>query len=262
MKITPAHGGPPHWTTWGVPVTAAGLALLVLISGIHQPLFLAINQASRYTGDALWANLTILGDGLVVFALVLPFVGRRPDAVWALLLTGLLAALATHGLKTLIGGGRPAALLPLESFHVIGPMLQSGSFPSGHTIAAFSFAGAVSLLFHRPWLTAALVTLATLAGLSRIVVGAHWPLDVLGGAAIGWLCAAGGVAWARRWPWGLRVGAQRSFAIVLTITALAVAGGFDTGYAQAAWMQSIIGATILAVSLPAVIRLFKPAPKT
>ncbi|MFZ5594848.1 MAG: phosphatase PAP2 family protein [Pseudomonadota bacterium] len=261
MKIL-GDGGLPCRTIWGVPVTAAGLALLVMMPGIDQMLFLAINQASRYTGDALWANLTILGDGLVVFALVLPFAGRRPDTVWALLLTGLLAALATHGMKALIGGGRPAALLPLESFHIIGPVLQSNSFPSGHTIAAFSFAGAVSLLLHRPWLTTVLVTLATLTGLSRIVVGAHWPLDVLGGAAIGWLCAAGGVAWARRWPWGLRVGAQRGFAIILTIAALAVAGGFDTGYAQAVWTQSIIGITILAVSLPAVIRLFKPAPET
>lgn len=260
MKITSAHIGLPHWTTWGVPAAATGLALLVLTLGVNQSLFLAINQASRYTGDALWANLTILGDGLVVFALVLPFAGRRPDAVWALLLTGLLAALATHVLKTLIGGGRPAALLPLENFHIIGPILQSGSFPSGHTIAAFSFAGAVSLLLQRRWLTPALLALATLTGLSRIVVGAHWPLDVLGGAAIGWLCAAGGVAWARRWPWGLRVGVQRGFAVALSIAALALLTSHETGYEQALWTQRGIGIAVLIIALPAIVHLFKKRP--
>lgn len=255
MKITTPPGGLPRWTTWGTPAVAAGLALLVLTLGVNQSLFLTINQASRYTGDALWANLTILGDGLVVFALVLPFAGRRPDAVWALLLTGLLGTLATHGLKALFGGGRPAAILPLESFHIIGPVLQSNSFPSGHTIAAFSFAGAVSLLFHRRWLTATLLILATLAGLSRIAVGAHWPLDVLGGAAIGWLCAAGGVAWARRWQWGLRTGAQRTFAIILTLAASALLINHETGYEQALWTQRAIGITILAIALPAIIRV-------
>ncbi|MFY9513118.1 MAG: phosphatase PAP2 family protein [Rubrivivax sp.] len=242
---------------WGVPAIAVILALIVLSTGANQSLFLSINRLSQFTGDALWANLTILGDGLVVFVLVLLFTGRRPAMVWALILTGALASVAAPVLKALIGGGRPAAVLPLESFYIIGPVLQSGSFPSGHTMAVFAFAGAVSLMMNRVWLTALLVLVAVATGLSRIVVGAHWPLDVLGGAAIGWLCAVGGIALARRWEWGLRVGAQRVFAVVLVLAALVLLGGYDSRYEQAVWFQRIIAVMCLLVAVPDLVWLFR-----
>lgn len=242
---------------WGVPAIAVILALIVLSTGANQSLFLSINRLSQFTGDALWANLTILGDGLVVFVLVLLFAGRRPDVVWALILTALLASVVAPALKALIGGGRPAAVLPLESFYIIGPVLQSGSFPSGHTMAVFAFAGAVSLMMNRVWLTALLVLVAVATGLSRIVVGAHWPLDVLGGAAIGWLCAVGGIALARRWEWGLRVGAQRVFAVVLVLAALVLLGGYDSRYEQAVWFQRIIAVMCLLVAVPDLVWLFR-----
>ncbi len=245
------------WVSWGVPAIAVILALIVLAMGANQSLFLSVNRLSQFTGDALWANLTILGDGLVVFVLVLLFTGRRPDVVWALILTGVLASLAAPALKALIGGGRPAAVLPLESFHIIGPVLQSGSFPSGHTMAAFAFAGAVSLLMNRAWLTALLVLIAAATGLSRIMVGAHWPLDVLGGAATGWLCAVVGIAMAQRWKWGLRAGAQRTFAALLILAALVLLGGYDSRYEQAVWFQRIIAVMCLLLAVPDLVWLFR-----
>lgn len=242
---------------WGVPAIAVILALIVLAMGANQSLFLSINWLNQLSGDALWANLTILGDGLVVFVLVLLFAGRRPDVVWALILTGVLASVVAPALKALIGGGRPAAVLPLESFHIIGPVLQSGSFPSGHTMAVFAFAGAVSLMMNRVWLMALLVLVAVATGLSRIVVGAHWPLDVLGGAAIGWLCAVSGIALARRWEWGLRVGAQRVFAVVLVLAALVLLGGYDSRYEQAVWFQRSIAVMCLLLAVPDLVWLFR-----
>ncbi len=242
---------------WGLPAIAVIFALIVLLIGADQPLFLSINRRSQFTDDALWANLTILGDGLVVFVLVLLFTGRRPDVVWALILTGALASVVAPVLKALIGGGRPAAVLPPESFHIIGPVLQSGSFPSGHTMVIFAFAGAVGLLMNRAWLTALLVLVATAAGLSRMAGGAHWPLDVLGGAAMGWMCAVSGVALARRWKWGLRIGAQRAFAVLLVLAALVLLGGYDSRYEQAVWFQRIIALACLLLATPDLIWLFR-----
>lgn len=60
------------------------------------------------------------------------------------------------------------------------------SFPSGHTSAAFTWLlGLALLLGARRSVVAAAVGLAALTGLSRIVLGVHYPLDTLVGAAIG-----------------------------------------------------------------------------
>jgi membrane-associated phospholipid phosphatase len=60
------------------------------------------------------------------------------------------------------------------------------SFPSGHTAVIFAVATVVSLVWRR--LAWPAFAVAALVGLSRVLVGAHWPSDVLAGA---WL----GVAW-------------------------------------------------------------------
>ena len=57
------------------------------------------------------------------------------------------------------------------------------SFPSGHTVTAF--ATALALGWFAPRLRWPLFALAVLIGLSRVGVGAHYPSDVLAGAALG-----------------------------------------------------------------------------
>ena len=52
------------------------------------------------------------------------------------------------------------------------------------------------------WQRAAGVAMAVLVPLNRVYIGAHWPVDLVGGAAIGLLAAS--VCWlvAGRWPVG------------------------------------------------------------
>lgn len=57
------------------------------------------------------------------------------------------------------------------------------SFPSRHTVAYFSVA--VVFAFFVPALGAALIGVGTLAGVARIILGYHWPSDILVGAIIG-----------------------------------------------------------------------------
>jgi len=65
-----------------------------------------------------------------------------------------------------------------------------GSFPSGHSAAAFSLATVVALQYrHHAWVPVLAYTLATGAGLSRVALDRHWASDVAVGAVIGHLVA-------------------------------------------------------------------------
>jgi membrane-associated phospholipid phosphatase len=64
------------------------------------------------------------------------------------------------------------------------------SFTSGHAIITFAIAGLLVLVLPRRWGILAFV-LATCNAVARVYLGAHNPLDVVGGAAIGLAIAAG-----------------------------------------------------------------------
>jgi undecaprenyl-diphosphatase len=93
----------------------------------------------------------------------------------------LLADAAADGLATLlkfvVGTRRPSGGGPLIAIP------HSDSFPSGH--AATSFACATVLTALVPRAAPAFYVLALAIGYSRVYVGVHWPLDVVGGAVLG-----------------------------------------------------------------------------
>ncbi|WP_367325977.1 phosphatase PAP2 family protein [Streptomyces sp. HUAS ZL42] len=75
---------------------------------------------------------------------------------------------------------------------------DSSSFPSGHTAAAFAFAGAVAPVW--PAAGAACGTAAVTVAAQRVHSGAHYPSDVAAGGVIG-LAAAALVRGAPHLPW-------------------------------------------------------------
>lgn len=67
----------------------------------------------------------------------------------------------------------------------------SPSFPSGHTLEAFTVISAVLLLFALPrWLNALLILWALMVAYSRIYLGVHYPSDVAAGIGLGGIIAA------------------------------------------------------------------------
>ena len=124
--------------------------------------------------------LTKLGNhGLIwfVLALVLALV-RRNAFLFVLTAVAVLAADGLAGIvKVVVGEKRPNDPGPLVAIP------HSHSFPSGHTATAF--AGATMLSLFMPRAAPAFYVLAAAIAYSRLYVGVHFPLDVVGGAVIG-----------------------------------------------------------------------------
>lgn len=164
--------------------------ILLQVFDLNQSLFFAINAASKaLMPDALAAHLTELGNGSIVGVLALGLTLRYPAIAKRFLLITLMAGILIAGFKQFFADPRPAGVLALSDFHIIGDVLKRYSFPSGHTTTAFAMAGFIMLTFSSLSLRLSVMILAVLAGMSRISVGAHWPEDVLAGAALGLLIA-------------------------------------------------------------------------
>jgi undecaprenyl-diphosphatase len=126
-----------------------------------------------------------LGDGLIWYALILALpllygaAGVRPAIVMAL--TGALGVALYTLLKHLFVRERP--FITHTAIDPAAAPLDRYSFPSGHTLHAVSFAWQASAHFQELGLV--LLPLAALIAGSRVVLGLHYPSDVLAGAALG-----------------------------------------------------------------------------
>ena len=226
------------WPPLGLSLLAM---LLVWLSDSNFGLFFVLNRLGPLTDDSLWANLTLLGDTLVALVLLGPLLHHRPQLLKAVLLTVLFATLWVHGLKPLLDLPRPLGLLAPEQVHVIGQALYRHSFPSGHTTTAFALAGLLVLSRVHPLLAGTTLVLACLVGLSRAVVGAHWPLDILAGAFGGWLSALLGVRMGRFGSWRPGRWSRLGVLLILAGCALALLINRGLGYPQAIPLQMLIG---------------------
>ena len=152
--------------------------------------FTDVNELSA---DTPWLHAPVrlfTEYGVVVFAALLLLswwlargerdLARVAAAVWA-----PAGALLAVGVNQLVAGEvsepRPYAVLP----HVLLLVPRSGdpSFPSDHAVMAGAVAAGVLLAHRRLGLAAA--ALALVMAFSRVYVGAHFPLDVLAGLALG-----------------------------------------------------------------------------
>ena len=116
----------------------------------------------------------------------------------------MLSGALTIGIKGLIGRARPSAAPDDPDQYYPGRgFLDSkrASFPSGHTSAAFAVATVLSRELsarhpeRRRWIRGLLFGGASAVGLSRVYQNAHWPSDVVTGAALGTLSGMQVLSW-------------------------------------------------------------------
>jgi undecaprenyl-diphosphatase len=141
------------------------------------------------------SRIGALGLVWIGIALALALLRRRPALLVAVAAADGIADLLARAIKSVVDVQRPAFRYaePRPLVHVP----HDHSFPSGH--AATSFACATTLALAFPRLAAPLYLLAAAIAYSRVYVGVHYPLDVLGGAVLGIAVAAGLVFLERRW---------------------------------------------------------------
>ena len=177
-------------------VLAASLAVFAVcavaaangrVGPAERAVFHAVNGLPEwlYRPMLLAQYLGVLAMPLVVAAGALAF--RRWRLAAALVLVVPLKLGLERLVKLLVQRERPGTTVGDAVLRGVHP--GGLSFVSGHAIITFAIAGLLALVLPRRWAVVVFV-LAGLNGVARVYLGAHNPLDVVGGAAVGLAIAA------------------------------------------------------------------------
>ncbi len=149
-------------------------------------LCILLNNSSQCVFIRLFFRIiSRLGDGIFwyILAAFLPYLHGKQGFVEAIyiLISGLVVLAAYKFLKTKLMRERP--FISFENIQQAAPALDQYSFPSGHTMHAFSFA--ILFSYYLPELTSVVWGFAGLVAISRVILGLHYPTDVAAGALLG-----------------------------------------------------------------------------
>lgn len=153
------------------------------MSELEETIFRFFYEAA----DSLWVFalvMTQLGSGWVLMGLVgLLFVlKRRPEPALIVLRAGVLAYLLAEIAKRVVGRPRPSYILDDVVFREI--VVHGWGFPSGHTALATAVGLSILPYIPKRWRWLPVVWIGVVAW-SRLYLGVHTPLDVLGGLILG-----------------------------------------------------------------------------
>ncbi|MFP9114622.1 phosphatase PAP2 family protein [Flavobacterium sp. RHBU_3] len=176
---------------------------------LQKSWFISINaKLSQFPN--LEYNLTQLGDALIFLSLLSILIIYVPKIWEALLFSLLISSVFSCTLKKIIAVPRPAAVFNNSSFTIIGKKLCSHSLPSGHSITIFAiltpllFAFAPKKPLNKALYYIGAICIGILIALSRVGVGAHYPLDVVFGCTIGYISGASAIFLSKKyklWCW-------------------------------------------------------------
>jgi undecaprenyl-diphosphatase len=180
-------------------LVVGGLVLLALswtpvdareLSGLEEAVFTFFNELPTLIPYRVGWFVMQFGSLLAIpVVAAVAVLADRPRLGASVALAGGTAYVLARVLKGLADRGRPATFL--DDIESLGDLPTGHGFPSGHAAVAFALAVVLWPWLGRGWRWVPM-GIAVFVGISRIKVGAHLPLDVVGGAALG--VAAGGGA--------------------------------------------------------------------
>src|SRR5215470_6441637 len=181
----------------GMSAVVFAVGLLPGDMSLHQEIIegrgTPIHAVARWVNEG--GRWVVLAPGMVLLFAWSPL-ARRHWWLWCALMP--VGGLVEQSFKLLVGRPRPRGVNP--------------GFPSGHVTAAATFAVILLYVLSRerarlsPAARAGLLVVAAAlvvsVGYARVILNAHWPSDVLGGALLGVGCAAAGAWWDAAHPAG------------------------------------------------------------
>jgi undecaprenyl-diphosphatase len=172
------------------------------VGSLEESVFHAINGLPDWLQAPMWVFQIL---GLLLFPLVLAagawILAHNRLAIALILAIPAKLVLERLVVKQLVERERPGTTVVDAILRDASP--AGLSFPSGHAVIAFAIAGLLAPYLSRRW-SIVIYVVAALNGFARIYLGAHNPLDVVAGAALG-IVIAGGLNFALGVPrWGAR----------------------------------------------------------
>ena len=170
-----------------IALALAAAASVFRASTLTEPerdVFESINHLSNVISGPVQAVMLFGVFAAIPVTAIVAMVFRRFRLAAVLLASGCLAYALAKVAKPIVDAGRPLAVLPNPDVIVRGAVALGLGYPSGHSAvsAALALAALPYLNGRYRWL---ILLIPLVVGFARIYVGAHLPLDVVGGWAIG-----------------------------------------------------------------------------
>jgi membrane-associated phospholipid phosphatase len=205
-----------HIRMFFVPYLIILITCLVLkLSHTRESIYFAINARHTETGDFIFPYITDLGEGFMVVGvtlLMLCFSYRKTILlITSFAVSGILVQIVKHVFRA----PRPVVYFEkqLNSIHFVKgiALLHNNSFPSGHTVTAFSAAVVLSYIAVNKRLGFIYLLLAISVAYSRMYLSQHFFDDVIAGSILGTISTIIWITWmdgrpfmhSERWSRGL-----------------------------------------------------------
>jgi undecaprenyl-diphosphatase len=181
------RGHPADWLRFAI---GAALALLTALlarqsapSVVEVNAFRLINQLPSAVRPPLLGAMQLGALGAVPALAAVALLRNRARFARLLIVAGASAWLAAKLLQSVVDQEPPEIVLPNVLLH--GATQAGLAFPATHVAVAAAMATVAGPYLSRPnrrlaWWGVALI------GVARVYVGAHFPIDVVGGVAVGW----------------------------------------------------------------------------
>jgi glycosyltransferase 2 family protein len=185
----PRHPGDVVRLVMGLTILAASAELVQRdrVGVLETNLFRLVNDLPAALYPLFWAVMqtgNLIAVPVIAAAAALT---RRFRLAVNLAVAGSAAWLLAKIVKQVVERGRPPSLL--DEVHLRGPPATGLGYVSGHAAVAVALAAVASPYLSRRMRRVAWAVAATVC-VARLYVGAHLPLDVVGGAALGWAIGA------------------------------------------------------------------------
>ena len=166
---------------------------------IQKNLFFYINHHLGQFPKVI-LNVTQLGDASIMLSFLTIFIIYAPKIWQALITASIISTIFSTVLKNIFLVPRPSEALDNDSFIIIGKAAVGfASLPSGHSITIFTTLTVLFFAFYQKKITNRLLCvfgflfIGISVALTRVGVGAHYPIDISVGSIVGFISGLIGI---------------------------------------------------------------------